>query len=403
MNFVSRKHTKSEKLLKSFLALAVMASISSAAYADENEHSDKDKGEHSAKAETAFQKVEGDLSVMVLGSGGPMATAEGRASAGYLIFTDGKPTVLMDVGGGTYQRLAESGTNVKDLDIVLLSHLHADHTGDLTPVVKTIYFHNNLARAAAAAKGITLPGRTAPINIYGPTSSSLPDGTPGVKYPNGQFVYPATADYVDEHYSLNGGVERYLKAFVTGISDDDGSAGPLPSVSNFLYTPNDLPSTVPNATEQTLVLPPTAPAGLVIKSIAVDHGPVPAVAFRIEYKGHTVVYSGDTGTKGIGPNHLGQNNMKTISQGADLLIYDTAVMEAGDAPPNPLFHVLHSEPSLIADVAIDANVKTLVLSHLTPVTSPRINEVMDIIKGAGFTGKIKEAKDLKVYNLGDDD
>jgi ribonuclease BN (tRNA processing enzyme) len=143
--------------------------------------------------------------------------------------------------------------------------------------------------------------------------------------------------------------------------------------------------------------------GLKIQSIAVDHGPVPAVAFRIEYKGHVVVYSGDTGTKGIGPDHLGRGNMDTISQGADLLIYDTAVMEAGDAPPNPLFHALHSEPSLIAGVAIDANVKKLVLSHLTPVTSPRINEVIDIIKGAGFTGKIKEAKDLQVYNLGDDD
>ncbi|GBE45653.1 hypothetical protein BMS3Bbin11_00743 [bacterium BMS3Bbin11] len=37
----------------------------------------------------AVNEVEGSLSVMVLGSGGPIATAEGRASAGYLIFTDG--------------------------------------------------------------------------------------------------------------------------------------------------------------------------------------------------------------------------------------------------------------------------------------------------------------------------
>ena len=49
----------------------------------------------------AVSEVEGSLSVMVLGSGGPIATAEGRASAGYLICTDGKPRILMDVGGGT--------------------------------------------------------------------------------------------------------------------------------------------------------------------------------------------------------------------------------------------------------------------------------------------------------------
>lgn len=90
-------------------------------------------------------------------------------------------------------------------------------------MIKTIYFHSNQARAAAAAQGIALPGRTAPINIYGPGASTLPAATPGVYYPNGLLVYPATADYVDEHFSVQkGGVERYLQAFVAGISDDNG-------------------------------------------------------------------------------------------------------------------------------------------------------------------------------------
>ncbi|MGD8515259.1 MAG: MBL fold metallo-hydrolase, partial [Granulosicoccaceae bacterium] len=384
------------RIIKGMLVAAMMASVTGMVYADNDKNHDKHK--------TAFQKVKGDLSVMVLGSGGPIATAEGRASAGYLIFTDGKPRILMDVGGGTYQRLAESGTNIKDLDIILLSHLHADHTGDLTPVVKTIYFHNNLARNRAAQQGITLPGRTAPINIYGPASSTLPAAAPGVNYPTPAgpvLVYPATTDYVHDHYSIPaGGVERYLKAFVAGISDDDGPNGAGGPVSNFAYTANDLNSTVPGATQETVL---SAADGLVVKAIAVDHGPVPAVAFRVEYKGHSIVYSGDTGTKGIGPNHAGQGNMVTISQGADVLIYDAAVMELGDAPPNPLFHILHTQPSLIADVAKTADVKTLVLSHLTPVTSPRVDEIQAIIKNAGFTGKIKNAKDLKVYNLGDDD
>lgn len=378
------------ELQKRILLATIMAISTGVSNADP----DKD---HS----TAFQRIEGELSVMVLGSGGPMATAEGRASAGYLIFTDGKPRILMDVGGGTYQRLAESGTNIKDLDIVLLSHLHADHTGDLTSVIKTIYFHNNLARGAAAQQGISLPGRIAPLNIYGPAASTLPAGTPGVTYPNGKLVYPATGDYVHNHYSVQkGGVEHYLTAFVNGISDDDGPVGPGIAVSKFAYTANDLPSTVPGASVQTVL---STADGLVIKSIAVDHGPVPSVAFRVEYKGHTVVYSGDTGTKGIGPAQAGRNNMATIASGADLLIYDTAVMEQGDAPANPLFHILHTQPSLIASVAITADVKKLVLSHLTPVTSPRINEVKEIIRNAGFKGAIREARDLKVYNLGVDD
>ena len=399
------------KLFKKLIATAIIASMAGAVYADKKHN------------KTAFQKVKGELSVMVLGSGGPIATAEGRASAGYLIFTDGKPRVLMDVGGGTYQRLAQSGTNIKDLDIVLLSHLHADHTGDLTSVMKTVYFHNNLARSQAAAQGVTLPGRTAPINIYGPTSSALPaisaaKGTQlpaGVKYPNGKLVYPSTENYTHDHFSIaRGGVEHYLTAFVNGISDDNGPNPPIPfgqaggPVSKFAYTANDLSSKVPRAQIEEVY----NNDGLVITAIAVDHGPVPAVAFRIDYKGHSVVYSGDTGTKGRGanpfaPGNPGQGNMALLSQNADILIYDTAIMEftgnpATQQPGNPLFHILHTQPSRIAGVAKAANVKTLVLSHLTPVTSGRTDEIKDIIEGVGFTGKIKVAKDLKVYNLGDD-
>jgi glyoxylase-like metal-dependent hydrolase (beta-lactamase superfamily II) len=86
----------------------------------------------------AVDDVEGDLSIMVLGSGGPVATPEGRASAGYMIFADGKPRILMDVGGGTYKSLAMGGVNVKDLDLVLLTHLHVDHTSDLSARVKRV-------------------------------------------------------------------------------------------------------------------------------------------------------------------------------------------------------------------------------------------------------------------------
>lgn len=374
------------KIFKGFAVVMAGLAIATSSYADKK---------------PAVNKVEGSLSVMVLGSGGPIATAEGRASAGYLIFTDGKPRVLMDVGGGTYQRLAQSGTNIKDLDIILLSHLHADHTGDLTSVMKTIYFHNNLARNQAAMRGVTLAGRTAPIRIYGPTSSQLdPTKAQGVRYPNGELVYPSTKDYADHHYAFNGGVEHYLKAFVAGISDDDGPMGPGGPVSNFAYTGNDLKSKVPFAPIETVL---STDDGLVITAIALDHGPVPAVGFRIDYKGYSVAYSGDTGTKGRGPNRLGQGNMAKLSMGVDMLIYDTAVMEMGGLPNNPLFHILHTQPSLIAGVAKTAGVKTLVLSHLTPVTSPRVDEIEAIIKGAGFEGKIKKAKDLKVYNLDESD
>jgi len=58
--------------------------------------------------------VEGSLSVMVLGSGGPQiqSSGHGRASAGYLIFADGQPAVLMDLGSGTFKSLGMSGAHI---------------------------------------------------------------------------------------------------------------------------------------------------------------------------------------------------------------------------------------------------------------------------------------------------
>ncbi len=326
--------------------------------------------------ELAVDKVEGALSVMVLGSGGPVAVTPGRASAGYLIFVDGKPRILMDVGGGTYQRLAQSGVNIRDLDIVLLTHLHIDHTGDLSAAIKTIYFHSVMARSMNPA----IAGRTLPVNIYGPASTSFPNAR-GSKFPNGVLQYPSTKDYADQHYSVvKGGVERYLNAFAPAISQ---------GASKFAYTANDLSSNWMMAGNIETVYEKD---GLKITSIAVNHGPVPAVAFRIDYKGQSIVYSGDTSSK--------TNNMVALSQDADLLIYDTAITK--DLPLNPLFHFLHTEPARIGEVASAANVKTLVLSHITPVIDARIKEVKQTIRSI-YHGEIKVAKDLKVYNLEDDD
>lgn len=313
----------------------------------------------------AVDRVEGALSVMVLGSGGPVADAAGRASAGYLIFTDGKPRVLMDLGGGTYKSLAQSGSNIADMEYILLSHLHADHTGDLSSIIKTIYFHNRRINS----------NRSNPIHIYGPAANGVP--FPGTSISQ----YPSSSDYADDHYAMPGGTERYLNLFVKAISEGG---------SSFAYQAHDLNSTVSDAEIETLI---DTSDGLVVKSIAVDHGPVPAVAYRIEYKGHSIVYSGDTGSRGP--------NMATIANDAELLIYDTAIM--ADEPSNPVFHVLYTEPDRIGEVAVASGAKKLVLSHITPVTDSRIEEVKDIIRSTGYRGNIKVARDLKVYSLGDED
>ena len=339
--------------------------------------------DHKAHKKLAVDRVRGDLSVMVLGSGGPIATEAGRASAGYLIFTDGTPRILMDVGGGTFQRLAESGAKIPDLDIVLLSHLHIDHTGDLSSMIKTIYFHNRLAGTARK--------EDEPVRIYGPVANGV-----GFPFAPDNPQYPDTSEYVDGYYSLDGGVERYLNLFATAITLDntDPEQGP----SKFSYQARDLLSWVPGAAIETVLDEGVGEDRLLVTAIAVDHGPVPALAYRIEYKGHSVVYSGDTGSRGFGLELAGADNMIAISENADLLIYDTAITDT--VPAYGLFHVLHTEPTRMGVVAREANVEKLVLSHITPNTENSLGEVRQLVRAQGYRGKISEAKDLKVFNLG---
>ncbi len=312
--------------------------------------------------------IENGLSVLVLGSGGPVATPAGRASAGYLIFVDGKPRILMDAGGGTFQRLAASGVNIKDLDVVLLSHLHIDHTSDLSAIIKTVYFHN---RGAGSF-------RTAPIRIYGPDANGVP--FPGKVFPEGNVPqYPGTGEYVHGHYDLKTGLERYLHIFSRAISG-----------GKFAFTVKDVPPDLAKPTQRVLM----DDDGLSVSAIAVNHGPVPALAYRIDYKGRSVVYSGDTNSK--------TDNLANLAKGTDLLIYDTAIM---DDKPNgakdKVFYALHTTPTRMGQVAAKAGAKTLVLSHITPVTGAHLDEVAKLVRAQGYKGTIRNAEDLAIYNLGD--
>jgi ribonuclease BN (tRNA processing enzyme) len=351
-------------LSKLIIAITGSIALASAAFAD---------------SQLAVNKVKGPLSVMVLGSGGPVAYSAGRASAGYLIFVDGQPKILMDAGGGTYQRVAASGTNIKDLDIVLLSHLHIDHTSDLSAIIKTAYFHN---RGYNLAHNAFPPGRTAPFRIFGPGENGKT--FPAVlKAKKNTTQYPATSEYIDAHYDLNHGVERYLNVFSRAISG-----------GIFKYEVTDVDPQWASYTPHTLI----DEDGLTIKAVGVHHGPVPALGYRIEYKGKSIVFSGDTNSQG--------DNMIGLAQDADLLIYDTAIMDDQPSGPNDgVFFALHTPPTRLGEVAAAAKPEHLLLSHITPVTDPNLDQVKRIIHQQGYRGHVSAAHDLQVINLfdGEDD
>lgn len=69
------------------------------------------------------------MRLTILGSGTCVPYAR-RGSSGYAVeLPDAK--IVLDCGSGTTKRLAEAGINYLDVDYLLLSHLHPDHTGGL--------------------------------------------------------------------------------------------------------------------------------------------------------------------------------------------------------------------------------------------------------------------------------
>ena len=69
------------------------------------------------------------MNILILGSGTSVPLAD-RASPSVAIFIDGQ-CILMDIGPGTVRQLAVAGLKYQDIDHILISHFHPDHTADL--------------------------------------------------------------------------------------------------------------------------------------------------------------------------------------------------------------------------------------------------------------------------------
>lgn len=324
--------------------------------------------------------VEGSLSVMVLGSGGPQIQDSGRASAGYLIFVDGQPYAIMDAGSGTFKSLGMSGAHIGQVNTVLLSHMHIDHVADLPGIIKGIYFDGQLQGQQ----------HTAPIDVYGPAgraegavftacSTCTP---PHAASP----AFPSTSAFMAAMFAQTTGSFTYLRTFVGAV---DG--GP-PIIGHFGYTAHDLSANTDDDPDVIIETTTADGSELKITDVAVNHFEAPALAYRIDYKDHSIVYTGDT--------HSSTDNIAYLASGADYLIYDTSILDNVPPPASP-FAKRHTTPARIGQVAAAAGVKTLVLSHLTPVSDPNIDAIKAEIQAQGFTGKIKVARDLRVFNTDD--
>jgi ribonuclease BN (tRNA processing enzyme) len=273
------------------------------------------------------------LAVQVLGSGGP-ELQDKRASSSYLVWEDGRARALVDAGGGSALRFGESGAQMSQLDVILFTHFHVDHSGDFSALVKSSWFEE----------------RKRPLPIYGPA---------------GNDFMPSTTEFVADFFGERHGVYRYLSELLVPGEESDYKLQPHTVVG----------STSPAAVFRH--------GGLAAYSVRVVHGGVPALAWRVEVGSNVIVFSGDTN---------GEGGLTRLATNADLFIAHNAVPEGAVG----IERRLHMPPSVIGQIAGDAHVKHLVLSHRMLRTLGKEDQTRSEINKR-YTGPVEFANDLDCF------
>jgi ribonuclease BN (tRNA processing enzyme) len=274
------------------------------------------------------------VQVQVLGSGGP-ELEDKRASSSYLVWQDGRPRILIDSGGGSALRFGQAGAHVAQLDAVLFTHLHIDHSADFPALIKSSYFEDCKL----------------PLPVYGPPGSDS---------------FPSTNEFVAGLFDENRGLYRYLADFVAGR---DG--GYLLQAHDVVLTAHEIRTVVDRK-------------DLSLDAAQVIHGTVPAIAWRVRIGDTVIVFSGDTN----GAN----GNLERLAAGADLFVAHNAVAEGETGAARQL----HMPPSVIGRIAQTAGVKRVVLSHRMLRTLGRESETRAVI-AREYRGPVAFADDLDCF------
>ena len=269
------------------------------------------------------------LKVAFCGTSGPLPIRD-RAKPCLAVQAAGK-LYLVDVGSESNENLMLWRLPLNTARAVFLTHLHSDHLGDLGEF--------NMQSWVA--------GRPAPLALIGPAGTDKVGKGFNLAYENDHGFRNAHHEHGDIKLPIAAGL---LAPQVVTMPKPDAAGG---------------------ATKVVL-----KDGDLTVTAILVAHDPIkPAFGYRFDYKGRSVVISGDT--RKWPP-------LAAAAKGADVLIHEaqnsdmTKQMSAGlkslgNARMSSIMAdtlTYHTTPVEAAEIARMAGVKRLVLSHLTQAGLP---------------------------------
>jgi len=273
--------------------------------------------------------------ISFLGTGSP-TPAMNRFGPSTLVEA-GEQKFLFDAGRGALQRLTQLGMRWQDVQGIFLTHLHSDHLVGLPDLWLTGSF--------------LPPGRKSPLRVWGPTGTRRM-----VAQLELTFEYDVRIRQADDRLSAEG----------VAIAAEDISEG-------VVYEKG----------------------GVKIIAFEVDHKPVKAFGYRIDYAGHSVVLSGDTTVS---------ENLIRHAQSVDLLVHEVAAPESmrrAGVPQARMNQILeqHTTPEQAGEIFSKLKPKLAVYSHIILPSATDSDLLVPTRKT--YSGIVEVGEDLMVIEIGE--
>ncbi len=310
-------------------------------------------GVSTADIQTA--RAESGTRLITLGTrGGPIPTKD-RAQSSNLLIVNGA-YYLIDAGDGVLRRLAQAGANFRQIDKIFITHDHDDHTAGLGTLLSVAWDFQ----------------RHDPIDVYGP---------------------PGTAALVKgaiQYFTVNAEI-RWVEGRRTPLADvfvgHDAPAGLVYQDANIKVT----------AVENThFHIPEGTPY----------YGKYKSYSYRFQTPDRVIFFTGDTGPSAP---------VTELAKDANILVSEVASAEdvkqvlikngawqkmTSEQQTAFLGHMTqeHVTPEAVGQMAARANVKMVVLTHLTPTVRENDDYKRYLPEvGKFFSGPVAVAKDLAQF------
>ena len=291
-------------------------------------------GANSAAQDVAYCGDEG-VWLQILGSGGAELTDQ-RSPPSYLVWVNEHARLMVNAGSAAAFRFDEAGANFADLDAVVFTQLSPSATVDFASLVE----------------GSADAGRERLLPVFGPAT---PEGD-----------------------SMTAFMERMIGA--TGLYPDLADYLTFRSRGGYKLSVRDVHALGARRWAQYRT------ANIALAAIPVDHGAMPALAWRVTVGEHALVFAGSFSNR--------KNVVADFAKDADALIVHHAVQEDVRGEARERF----ARPSQLGRIAAEANARMLVLGHRTTRTLGRESLSRAAIE-AHYSGPLVFANEMECWGL----